>query len=361
MRIDINTRQKQILSYLAKLNSVSTQEILDYLVSSNLSNVSRPTINRDVEELVEIEFLRKEGSGPTTKYALTPKAKLLTIIDPKAYFDKASEERDSYNSFNWQIFNLITSIDIFSEAELKRLEQLQDEYQSQKSNLSETIIHKEIERVTIELSWKSSKIEGNTYSLLETENLLKNGLPAAGKSDLETQMILNHKEAIDSIFNNSNEFKILNISHIEHIHSILVEKLNISIGIRKTLVGITGTIYKPLDNEHQIREALTKVINMINSLENTFIKSLLTILLISYIQPFEDGNKRTSRILGNAILLAWGAFPLSFRNVDEVRYKEATLLFYEQNNLSLFKAIFLEQSEFSVRNYFRSTTPSKIQ
>lgn len=355
MRPDINIRQKQILTYLSKVKSAGVQSILDYLVSENLADVSRVTINRDVEELLAIEFLGREGSGPTTKYSLTPKAKLLTIINPKEYFDNALENRNAYADFNWQIFKLITSTEILSESEKNQLEKLGKEYLSQKSTLSETIIQKEIERVTIELSWKSSKIEGNTYSLLETENLLKNGEEAKGKSALETQMILNHKNAIDFIFKNPKEFLKVDLPKIVALHSLLVKDLNINNGIRKTLVGITGTIYKPLDNEYQIREVLEMTTKLINSVDNIFLKSLLAILLISYIQPFEDGNKRTSRILGNAILLANDSFPLSFRNVDEVRYKEAILLFYEQNNLSLFKEIFIEQCEFSAKNYFRST------
>ena len=75
-------------------------------------------------------------------------------------------------------------------------------------------------------------------------------------------------------------------------------------------------------------------------------------LLISYIQPFEDGNKRTSRLVSNALLLAYGHCPLTFRSVDVNDYRAALLLFYEQNNLSAFKCIFVEQAEFAVHEYF---------
>ena len=89
-----------------------------------------------------------------------------------------------------------------------------------------------------------------------------------------------------------------------------------------------------------------------NSRDNIFEKSLLLLLMISYITPFNDGNKRTARIVGNARLIAAGYCPISFRTVDSIDYKKAMLLFYEQNNITVFKTIFIEQLEFAVKNYF---------
>ena len=123
-------------------------------------------------------------------------------------------------------------------------------------------------------------------------------------------------------------------------------------GIRKRRVGITGTNYYPLDNEHQIREALEDSCRLINGKENVFEKALLALVLLSYIQAFSDGNKRTARITSNAILIANNYCPISFRTVDSVDYKKAMLIFYEQNNISAFKKIFIEQFAFAVRTYF---------
>ena len=92
---------------------------------------------------------------------------------------------------------------------------------------------------------------------------------------------------------------------------------------------------------------------IINAKDNGFEKALLAVIMISYIQPFEDGNKRTGRMVSNALLVAEGICPLSYRSVDSIDYKKAMLLFYEQNNLAAFKKIFFEQIEFSVKNYFR--------
>jgi Fic family protein len=117
-------------------------------------------------------------------------------------------------------------------------------------------------------------------------------------------------------------------------------------------VGISGTNYVPLDNEHQIRQAMDEMCLLINKRDNVFEKALLVLLIISYIQPFADGNKRTARIISNAILMNAGYCPLSFRTVDSLEYKKAMLVFYEQNNLSIFKRIFTEQFAFAVKTYF---------
>jgi Fic family protein len=131
-----------------------------------------------------------------------------------------------------------------------------------------------------------------------------------------------------------------------------VDGLEVTKNLRKTLVGITGTKYRPLDNEFQIREALEKTCTLVNDTENPFEKAVMLMLLIAYIQPFVDGNKRTSRLSGNAILQSFDSCPLSYRSMDEIEYKKAILLFYEQNNISYFKELFLKQFEFAVENYF---------
>jgi Fic family protein len=107
-----------------------------------------------------------------------------------------------------------------------------------------------------------------------------------------------------------------------------------------------------LDNEFQIREALQAMCDLVNLKSNLFEKALLTLVLISYIQPFEDGNKRTARIISNAILMNENCCPLSFRTVDSIDYKKAMLVFYEQNNIDPFKQIFIDQFEFAVNTYF---------
>ena len=221
-----------------------------------------------------------------------------------------------------------------------------------RSLLSKNEYKKEFERLAIDLSWKSSQIEGNTYSLLETERLLKERETASGKTKEEAIMLLNHKDAIDFIIDHPDYLHPLTVSKIEDIHSLLIKELAVEKNLRKRRVGISGTNYRPLDNEFQISEALSNTCDLINYKNNIFEKALLSLVLISYIQPFMDGNKRTSRIVSNAILMNHSHCPISFRTIDSIEYKKAMLLFYEQNNISRFKEIFINQFEFAVNTYF---------
>lgn len=144
----------------------------------------------------------------------------------------------------------------------------------------------------------------------------------------------------------------LSVSRIENIHSLLIKELGVDRNIRTRRVGITGTNYRPIESEFQIREALEQTCSLVNSRTNIFEKALLVLVLLSYIQAFTDGNKRVARITSNAILIANKYCPVSFRTVDSVDYKKAMLLFYEQNNLSAFKQIFVNQFKFAVETYF---------
>lgn len=347
---NLNDRQLKILEILKPEQAIGPKEILEQLNQK----VSIVTISRDLSGLVGLGYLYRSGSGPATQYSLLPKALFFKPIDYKKYFEIETDKREIIGKFDMEIFNQLSRLLIFTPKEQSQLEALDLKFRKNYFQLSPTIIKKEIERVTIELSWKSSVIEGNTYSLLETERLIKEGSEVKGKKKEEAIMLLNHKKALDFIFENKNLFKIINRSKIEQLHRIITQKLDITSNLRKTLIGVTGTKFKPLDNQFQILEAIDKFCDLINGTQNIFAKSLFSIILLSYIQPFEDGNKRTSRILGNAILISHDSFPLPLRSVDENLYKEATLLFYEQNNLNLFKQMFIDQCFFSVENYFKA-------
>jgi len=158
---------------------------------------------------------------------------------------------------------------------------------------------------------------------------------------------------LDYLLAHQNIANDLSLTLLEEIHALLIKDLGVGKNIRSRTVGITGTAYKPLDNAHQIKEYIENMCRLINNKDNGFEKALLAVALISYIQPFEDGNKRTARMISNAILLNYDSCPLSYRSVDALDYKKAMLLFYEQNNLSAFKEIFIQQNEFSVKNYFQ--------
>ena len=314
---------------------------------------SDATLKRMIAAGIKAGDIVAEGKARATRYRLSPQAQLLMPLNLDTYFALEVDKRQVQRSYNFELINgLLTETRLFSDKELAHLDALQDEFRQHVNELTDNEYRKEMERLGIDLSWKSSQIEGNTYTLLETERLLRESKTAEGKSKEEAVMLLNHKESLNFILDNPDYLQELTVSHIEDIHQLLTKDLSIDKGLRRHRVGITGTNYHPLDNEFQIREAMREACELINSKSNIFEKALLTLVLLSYIQPFSDGNKRTARITSNAILIANDYCPLSFRSVDSIDYKKAMLIFYEQNSLYAFKQIFMEQFEFAVKEYF---------
>ena len=343
------SNKNSILDFVKANPRLSSKEIFDGLTIE----IGYSTVKRLLNQLTVEGFINTRGAGKGTKYILSPSFEVLSPIDIESYFEKEIDERTIKDGFNFNLVNeVLSKIELFTSNELNHLSRLQDQFKSNVSKLTKSEYSKEMERLAIDLSWKSSQIEGNTYTLLETERLLKEQETAAGKKKDEATMLLNHKEAIDFIVANSDYLSPLRVSKIEDIHSILIKDLGVDRNIRKGRVGISGTNYRPIDNEYQIKEALLDVCNLVNSKNSVFEKALLLLVLISYIQPFVDGNKRTARIISNAILIENDYCPISFRTVDSVDYKKAMLIFYEQNNITAFKQIFINQFEFAVSTYF---------
>ncbi len=314
---------------------------------------SDSTMKRLLSAAVKEGNVETVGRGPATKYRLTPQAHVTMPLDLATYFDKDIDERVVQESFNFDLIReVLPKVKIFTKEELEVLTAAQKEFEKNTEGMADFEYRKEMERLGVDLSWKSSQIEGNTYSLLETERLLKDKQTASGKTKEEAIMLLNHKDALDFVLDVPDYLKELSVHRIEDIHYILTKELGVDRNIRHRRVGITGTNYCPLDNEFQIREALEDTCTLVNGKNNVFEKALLTLMLLSYIQAFVDGNKRTARITSNAILIANGYCPISFRTVDSIDYKKAMLMFYEQNNIAAFKKIFIEQFLFAVKTYF---------
>ncbi|ROT05467.1 Fic family protein [Lepagella muris] len=343
------TQEIEILQFLHYNQSVTRADIEAALTNPP----SQATLKRLIAEMVKHGNIEVVGRGPATRYRLTPQAHVTMELNIDTYFDKDIDERQVQKSFNFELINdILPSVELFSTQELNRLSEAQEQFRKHLSEMSEIEYRKEMERLGIDLSWKSSQIEGNTYSLLETERLLKEKQTASGKTKEEAVMLLNHKDALDFILDVPEYLKDLTVGRIEEIHALLTKELGVERNIRHRRVGITGTNYTPLDNEFQIREALEDSVRLINGKSNIFDKALLALILLSYIQAFTDGNKRTARIVSNGILIANGYCPISFRTVDSVDYKKAMLIFYEQNNIAAFKRIFIDQFLFAVKTYF---------
>ena len=342
----LNKRQQKILDFLLKEKNASNSEIVAFLGDK----VSRFTVLRDLDLLLKEGLVKKKGKGRNVNYSLFSDSIINTVFDIEAYFKKGPDERDIRLEFDKDIVKELSRL--FSEKEIQELTKINNKYLERGKKMSRAVFKKEVERLTIELSWKSSQIEGNTYSLIDTEILIKDRKEASGHNREEAIMILNHKNAIDYIFSNRKEFKKIDLFQIEKIHELLTRGLGVKEGIRNNSVRITGTRYIPTKGKNNIVNILNLALDKINSLKDPFSKVLSLILMISYIQPFEDGNKRTARILGNAVLLANGVCPISYRSINEADYKKGIIIFYEQNSAYFFKELFTEQFKFAVDNYF---------
>lgn len=342
-------KDEDILAFIKVHPLSSSKEVYEGLNGE----ISYATIKRRLVNLLDKQYIIQQGNAKNSRYSLSPTYSLFYPINMEEYYRKEIDERDILPGYNFSLIpEVLDKVPLFTKEELDMLNSLQSQFTHNISLLSPNEYQKEMERLGIDLSWKSSQIEGNTYSLLETERLLKEKETAAGKTKEEAIMLLNHKDALDFIVQNPDYLEHLSVLRIENIHSLLIKELGVDRNIRTRRVGITGTNYRPIESEFQIREALEQTCSLVNSRTNIFEKALLVLVLLSYIQAFNDGNKRVARITSNAILIANKYCPVSFRTVDSVDYKKAMLLFYEQNNLSAFKQIFVNQFKFAVETYF---------
>ncbi len=340
-------RQQQIMSaFLAESNSLP-----QLLQLPTFADVTERTLQRDLNELIELGLVKRQGEARAVTYSVTALGQLgLTLSESQLEQLFATEERPDVR-YDFARLDALQASSLFTEKEQGLLTQYDSVFKEKLRTASQDILRRERERITIELSWKSSQFEGNTYSLLETETLLKEGIPATGKTQEETTMVLNHKKALDFSEQHKDAFAgALKAQTILELHRLLAEGL-FDHGIRESLVGITGSVYKPLDNKFQIAEELQRLCGVINAKESIYEKALLAFTYICYLQPFNDGNKRTGRILANALLYAHDSFPLSLRAVNVNTYKLAILAFYELGILGNAKQVFISQAKFAAENY----------
>jgi len=345
--ISLNNRQKTILDLLKEKGDLSRLELTQLV--SQAKTYSKITLIRDINSLLNVGLISSTGKGRATKYHLPHTHPLLSYFDIEPYFDKDPDVRGGKKGFENEIFFKLDKL--FTKKEKIMWVHNSKEYKRRIANLDKSIYKRGLERFIVEFSWKSAQIEGNTYDILETETLLTQNIEAKGHTKEEAVMLVNHKKAFDAILENKSRFLKLDFSDITQLHGVLTRGLATS-GIRKQEVRIAGTSYIPPTGSVDLESHLRKTIKLINDTNFPPQKAFIASFMIAYIQPFADGNKRTSRMLSNAILLAHDYFPLSYRSVDVNEYKKAIIVFYEQNNLYHLKKIFLEQQQFAVNNYF---------
>ncbi|MFC3464140.1 Fic family protein [Aeromonas media] len=211
-----------------------------------------------------------------------------------------------------------------------------------------------LNRLLIDLSWASSHLEGNTYSRLDTRELIEHGKAARGKGAIETQMILNHKTAIELLVENIDSAEF-NRYTLMNLHSALAENLLPNPAdegrIRQHAVDISKSIYRPLSTAQQIEEVLDEVLSKANQIHDPFEQSFFMMVHLPYLQPFADINKRTSRLAANLPLFRGNLCPLTFLDVPEQAYSRATLGVYEMARIELLRDLYVWAYERSTQEY----------
>jgi hypothetical protein len=209
-------------------------------------------------------------------------------------------------------------------------------------------------RLLIDLSWNSSRLEGNTYSLLDTTRLIELGEAAEGRDRLEAQMIVNHKEAIEFLVNDAEEIGF-NRYTILNLHGILAQNLlpdaNAPGRLRRMAVGIGKSTYHPLEMPQLIEECFNQVLDTAAAILDPFEQAFFAMVQLPYLQPFDDVNKRVSRLSANIPFIKRNLSPLSFIDVPRTLYMEALLGVYELNKIDLLRDVFIWAYERSAARY----------
>lgn len=289
------------------------------------------TVQRALKDLELERLIKAEGQGPARTY------KSLGYLPVQ---------------YNPDFLENIVKLKVFSKLELQKLDQLA-------KNTGETIALETysaqiFERLIIDLSWSSSSLEGNTYSLLETEKLILNDEVSSKRSETETQMILNHKEAIKFLIYGKKKLNLSSHS-LKSVHALLSQGLLSNPAaegaLRKIPVGIEGTRYLPLDIPQQIEDEFQKFFKICGKIKHPVLQSFLILAFIPYLQPFEDLNKRTSRIACNIPLIINNYVPISFLNIKRAEYLSALKMVYEFNDFEELKQVFLKSYIYAVEQY----------
>ncbi len=215
-----------------------------------------------------------------------------------------------------------------------------------------------LSRLLVDLSWASSRLEGNTYSRLDTQNLIEHGQAAQGKDAIETQMILNHKAAIEMPIEDMDEVGF-DAFTFKNLHAVLSQDLmrdpQASGRLRRRVVEISGTVFHPVAMPQVIEDCFELLLSKAAAIADPFEQAFFLMVQLPYLQPFEDVNKRVSRVAANMPLIQHKLCPLSFIDVPERAYIEGTLGVYELNEVDLLRDVFVWAYERSCQRYLAIT------
>lgn len=353
--------QEALLDVIARFpDGASTEQI-----EANLkAPPNRRTLQRWLNELITQARVHREGQGRAVKYRLgqivsatahittkssvTAHAEILIPFSPEA---KAVEAHVRHPlmlrkpvGYNRAFLDDYRPNETWYLPQAVRKELLLQGQAVATSEPAGTYARQLAGRLLIDLSWNSSRLEGNTYSLLETERLLSVGEAATGKGALEAQMILNHKEAIEFLIDSASDIGF-NRYTVLNLHALLSDNLlddpTASGRLRSIAVGIGQTTFLPLEGPQRIAECFDQVLDTAAVIRDPYEQAFFAMVHLPYLQPFEDVNKRVSRLAANIPLIQRNLCPLSFVDVAQSTYISAMLGIYEFNRIELLRDVFV--------------------
>ncbi|WP_211665319.1 Fic family protein [Leucothrix arctica] len=349
--------------------SLSAQQILAQLGNG----LPLRTLQYQLKKLVQQQSIVQTGKGRATKYSLPShsypsieprQADLVNESDEpftvsaeakqsQSYLRQAINKRkvvgydyDFLNSYRPNVSNYLT------DSERKHLKDIGS--QKIAPQPAGTYAKHIMNRLLIDLSWNSSRLEGNTYSLLDSRRLIDFGQIATGHKPLEAQMILNHKDAIEFLVNSAEDISF-NRYTLLNLHALLANNLladtKAAGRLRHIPVGIEQSAFLPLEVPQLINSYFDQLLATAAAIKDPFEQSLFAMVQLPYLQAFDDVNKRVSRLAANIPLIKHNYAPLSFVEVPEKLYVEATLAVYELNDTRLLKEVFIWAYERSAERY----------
>lgn len=326
-----------------------------------MGDVPRRTVQRRLAALLQSGRLALVGLGRAARYVV-PSTKPLSVQEPGADYPTeayvpTSPQGEAIKTYVRQPRHLRKPVgyqQAFLEAYVPNVSAyLQPELRAQLNVLGQspaartpagTFARDILNRLLIDLSWASSRLEGNTYSRLDTERLIAHGQVADGKDALETQMILNHKEAIEYLVHDPVRASLTPETVIA-LHAFLSNGLMAdpaAVGrLRQRAVGIGGSVYLPLTSPQGVQDIFGFVMEMAVEIEDPFEQSFFLMVHLPYLQPFEDVNKRVSRLAANIPFIRHNLCPLSFIDVPQQAYVDGMLGVYELNQVELLRDVFV--------------------
>lgn len=305
--------------------------------------------------------IRRVGRGPSTRYVAASRSSPAERIQEGALFSTHARELLSQLALPPSA-RAIARYDERWLTHVGTSPLLSDAQRAHLNGIGQTGLEEELagiyarqlsERLLIDLSWASSALEGNTYSLLDTRRLIETGLEATGKEKVEAQMILNHKLAIEFLLDNVT----YGIRHgiVANLNAILLDNLikNQADGgkLRSRGVRISGATYLPLNIPQKLTEEFERLLAFARAKQDPFERAFFLLVTLPYLQPFIDGNKRTGRLMANLPLFIANVRPLSFVDIERDDYLEATLCVYEFGELSPLRELFIFAYERSCARY----------